>query len=219
VRAASRCKHRIVIAYQGNDFAYRAFNPHVALIGPPRLLSPANNVKGYDMLPAVSNIKRNTIAALLALAVALPAAPALAWGQREQDVLKGAAGVILLQGIIRETKPNKKHYEPRHEPRYEPRYEQPRYQQYQPRYEQRYEPQRVSVYSTAAARAFNNYSWSERRLIQRRLSAYGYYRGGIDGSFGPGTYNAVVAYANAQGQTRQLASTNSAYGVYDGLIY
>lgn len=207
-------KHRIVIAYQGNDFAYRALCSHVALIGQTRLLSLTTHMKGYDMLPAVSNIKRNTIAALLALAVALPAAPALAWGQREQDVLKGAAGVILLQGIIRETKPNKKHYQPRYEPRYEPRY-----QQYQPRYEPRYEPQRVSVYSTAAARAFNNYSSSERRLIQRRLSSYGYYRGGIDGSFGPGTYNAVVAYADAQGQTRQLASTNSAYGVYDGLIY
>lgn len=179
-----------------------------------RLFLVANNMKGYDMLPAVSNIKRNTVAVLTALAIALPAVPALAWGQREQDVLKGAAGVILLQGIIRETKPNTRHYQPRYEPRYEPRY-----QEYQPRYEPRYEPQRVSVYSTAAARAFNSYSSSERRLIQRRLSAYGYYRGGIDGSFGPGTYNAVVAYADAQGQSRQLASTNSAYGVYDGLIY
>ena len=163
------------------------------------------------MLPAVSNIKRNTVALLTALAIALPAAPALAWGQREQDVLKGAAGVLLLQGIIRETKPNRHHYQPR----YEPRYEQPRYQYYQPRYE----PQRVSVYSTAAARAFNNYSSSERRLIQRRLAAYGYYRGGIDGSFGPNTYNAIVSYASAQGQARQLDSTSSAYGVYDGLIY
>ena len=147
------------------------------------------------MLPAVSNIKRNTVALLTALAIALPAAPALAWGQREQDVLKGAAGVLLLQGIIRETKPNRHHYQPR------------------------YEPQRVSVYSTAAARAFNNYSSSERRLIQRRLAAYGYYRGGIDGSFGPNTYNAIVSYASAQGQARQLDSTSSAYGVYDGLIY
>ncbi|MDB5658677.1 MAG: antifreeze protein [Cypionkella sp.] len=176
------------------------------------------------MLPAVSNIKRNTVAILTALAIALPAAPALAWGQREQDVLKGAAGVVLLQGIIRETKPNKHHnqpryenrprYEQRYEPRYERQYEQPRYQQYAPRYEQ----PRVSVYNTAAARAFNSFSSSERRLIQRRLSSYGYYRGGIDGSFGPGTYNAVVAYAGDQGQTRQLGSTNSAYGVYDGLI-
>ena len=165
------------------------------------------------MLPAVSNIKRNTIAVLTALSIALPAVPALAWGQREQDVLKGAAGVILLQGIIRETKPNKHHYQPRYEPQYEPRYE-PRYQ---PRYEPRYEPQRVSVYNTVAAQAFNSYSSSERRLIQRRLAAYGYYRGGIDGSFGPGTYNAVVAYAGDQGQS--LRSSSSAYGVYDGLIY
>jgi len=161
------------------------------------------------MLPAVSNIKRNAIAVLTALSIALPAVPALAWGQREQDVLKGAAGVILLQGIIRETKPNKHHYQPRYEPRYEPRY--------QPRYEPRYEPQRVSVYNTVAAQAFNSYSSSERRLIQRRLSAYGYYRGGIDGSFGPGTYNAVIAYAGDQGQS--LRSSSSAYGVYDGLIY
>ncbi|GLS88751.1 antifreeze protein, type I precursor [Cypionkella aquatica] len=171
------------------------------------------------MLPAVSNIKRNTVAVLTALAIALPAVPAMAWGQREQDVLKGAAGVILLQGIIRETKPGSNDYRKRHDnrydQRYEPRYEQPRYKHYQPRYEQ----PRVSVYNTAAARAFNAYSTSERRLIQRRLSAYGYYRGGIDGSFGPGTYNAVVAYADAQGQTRQLGSTSSAYGVYDGLIY
>lgn len=175
------------------------------------------------MLPAVLNIKRNTVALLTALAIAVPAAPALAWGQREQDVLKGAAGVILLQGIIRETKPGSNDYRPRrdnryddrYDQRYEPRYEKPRYQHYQPRYEQ----PRVSVYNTAAARAFNSYSSSERRLIQRQLSAYGYYRGGIDGSFGPGTYNAVVAYANAQGQARQLGSTSSAYGVYDGLIY
>ena len=73
------------------------------------------------------------------------------------------------------------------------------------------------VIGTAAAQAFNSYSSSERRLIQRRLSSYGYYRGGIDGSFGPGTYSAVVAYAQDEGES--LRSTASAFGVYDSLIY
>ena len=73
------------------------------------------------------------------------------------------------------------------------------------------------IYGTAAAQAFNSYSSSERRLIQRRLSSYGYYRGGIDGSFGPGTYSAVVAYAQDEGES--LRSTASAFGVYDSLIY
>ena len=56
------------------------------------------------MLPAVSTLKRNTIAMLTAFAIALPAAPALAWGQREQDVLKGVVGTLAVQALIREAK-------------------------------------------------------------------------------------------------------------------
>ena len=56
-------------------------------------------------------------------------------------------------------------------------------------------------------------------MIQRRLSAYGYYNGGIDGSFGPGTYNAVVSYARDAGAGRNLSSTGGAYAVYDGLLF
>ena len=76
-----------------------------------------------------------------------------------------------------------------------------------------------SIYTTHAARAFNSYSSTERRLIQRRLAYWGYYRGAVDGSFGPGTYSAVVAYARDNGYGRSLGSTAGAFGVYDGLIY
>lgn len=181
------------------------------------------------MLPAFAiktvSFKRAVLAALTALSIAaIPAAPALAWGQREQDTLKGAVGALVIENVIRNSQYRNQqqgHYQPRHQQRYyQPRYE--------PRYEPRHEPRRrhhyqpapqVSIYSTPAAYAFNRYSSSERRLIQRRLAAYGYYRGGVDGSFGPGTYSAVVAYARSQGQTRELASTNTAFSVYDGLIY
>jgi peptidoglycan hydrolase-like protein with peptidoglycan-binding domain len=77
----------------------------------------------------------------------------------------------------------------------------------------------VSIYQTPAARAFNSYSRAERVAIQRRLAVLGYYRSGIDGSFGPGTYNAVLAYARDAGQGDSLRGTNTAFGVYDGLIY
>ena len=46
-------------------------------------------------------------------------------------------------------------------------------------------------------------------MIQRRLAVFGYYDGGVDGSFGPGTYSAITAYANAQGQGRALRATSS----------
>ena len=61
--------------------------------------------------------------------------------------------------------------------------------------------------------------WVTSRLIQRRLAYWGYYRGAVDGSFGPGTYSAVLAYARDNGQGRSLGSTAGAFGVYDGLIY
>lgn len=171
------------------------------------------------MLPAVtfkfSAIKRTAIATMTALAIAaVPAAPAMAWGQREQDVLKGVVGTLLVQGLIREAKRPQ-----RNQPVYQqPVYQQPVYLQPEPVYQPPHY-QTTSIYRTPAARAFQSYSFAERRMIQKRLSNYGYYRGGIDGSFGPGTYSAVTSYAEDQGQSRQLASTNAAFGVYDGLIY
>lgn len=184
------------------------------------------------MLPAFTtkaiSFKHAVVAAITALSIALPAAPALAWGQREQDTLKGAVGALVIENVIRNSRNNQPRYYQQHhqQPQYRgPVYQPPRY--VEPRYQPHHAPRRhyeaprqtVSIYSTAAARAFNSYSSSERRLIQRRLSAYGYYRGGIDGAFGPGTYSAISAYANANGQGRALASTNTAFAVYDGLIY
>ena len=168
------------------------------------------------MLPA---FKTSALAALTAFAIAAtPAAPAYAWGSNEQNFVKGVAATLLVQGLIREAKRPQRNRPVYVEPR--PQYQQPVYQQpqYQPQYQQPYQPQyQTSIYRTPAAQAFNSYSKAERRLIQKRLSAYGYYRGGFDGAFGPGTYSAVAAYADDQGQS--LASNAAAFGVYDGLMY
>lgn len=152
------------------------------------------------MLPAVKN---TAIAAVTAFALAVTAAaPANAWGDKEQSFVAGAATALIINGIVRN---ELSHRQPRYAapaPVYQPR---PVYQQ--------------SVYNTVAAQAFNSYSRGERIAIQRQLSRQGYYRSGIDGSFGPGTYNAVAAYARDIGATRQLASRNGVYSIYDGLIF
>lgn len=178
------------------------------------------------MLPTVKN---TAITALTALSLTLGAAvPAKAWGQREQDVLKGVVGTVVVGSVLRQygilqPRPQPVYRQPAYQPpAYQPPvYHQPRY--VQPRYvEPVYEPRRVystSVYSTAAAHAFNSYSLSERRAIQRRLAAGGYYYGGIDGAFGPGTYSAVSAYASDMGVSNRLASREGAFGIYDGLIF
>lgn len=181
------------------------------------------------MLP---HLKASALSLLTALAVASSAAaPAAAWGQREQDTLKGAVGALVLKAIIddarRDRAPAYRNV-PQYEPQYLPAPELREYPEPREYYEGRrghghayghYKPHRenASIYSTPAARAFNSYSSAERRLIQRRLTYWGYYRGGVDGSFGPGTYSAVLAYARDQGET--LGTTAGAFGVYDGLIY
>ncbi len=155
------------------------------------------------MLPA---FKRTALAAVTAFAVAAtPVAPAYAWGENEQNFVSGIAATLLVQGLIREAKRNQRYQPVYADPQPQPVYEAPR--------------AHTSIYRTAAAQAFNSYSTRERRQIQKRLSAYGYYRGGIDGSFGPGTYSAVTAYAQDQGQGRDLRTAAGAFGVYDGLIY
>ena len=170
------------------------------------------------MLPAfkTATFKSAALAALTAFAIAAtPAAPAYAWGDNEQNFVKGIGATLLLQGLIREAKRGERNQPVYHEPVYqEPVYQEPQYHQ------PRHHPQphyQTSIYRTPAAQAFNSYSKSERRLIQKRLSAFGYYRGGFDGAFGPGTYSAVAAYADDEGQS--LASTGAAFGVYDGLMY
>lgn len=164
------------------------------------------------MLPAVRN---TVIASVTAFALAVSAAaPADALGKNERNFIAGAATALVINGLIRQDRALRQQA-PRYvqpAPVYQPRpvYQRPVYQQ--PVYQQ-------SVYNTVAAQAFNSYSRGERMAIQRQLSRQGYYRSGIDGSFGPGTYNAVASYARDIGATRQLASREGVYGIYDGLIF
>jgi len=165
------------------------------------------------MLPNVKTMKTTALSALLAISLAIPAAPALAWGQREQDVLKGVVGTLAVAALLREA--DKNHREKQPKPRYY-------YVEPQPQYTHTPRPTHNSynsVYGTPAAQAFNSYSYRERQTIQRRLAAKGYYYGGIDAAFGPGTYNAVVAYARDTGNRDSIGSRNGAFSIYDGLIY
>lgn len=153
------------------------------------------------MLPTVMTARRNLIAAVTAAAIAaVPAAPALAWGDREQGFVAGVATAVIIDEILKQ---GRKAREVRRAPEVV--------------YVERPVHATTSIYATPAARAFQSYSLSERKAIQRNLRAWGYYRGGIDGAFGPGTYNAITAYARDEGIA--LTSTAQAYGVYDGLIF
>lgn len=150
---------------------------------------------------ALTKAKTGAIAAVTALSIAaIPATPALAWGEREQDFLKGVATAVVVGAIIKEARRDK-----RRAP--------------DPVYHPAPAPEPTSIYRTAAARAFQSYSAGERRAIQRELSRVGLYRGAIDGSFGPSTYRATVAYAREVNAVRKLETTGGAYALYDGLIY
>jgi Putative peptidoglycan binding domain len=152
------------------------------------------------MLPIMfAQTKRNLIAGATALAVlAAGTSPALAWGKNEQNFLAGVAATILFQEIIRDAK----------------RHQQPRYQA-----PVRYDPAPVNIYGSPVGQAFNAYSDNEQRRIQSTLSAYGYYNGTIDGSFGPGTYNALAMYASRTNKTALLGSRAGAFSLLDGLLF
>jgi hypothetical protein len=153
------------------------------------------------MLLSVMNAKTTLIAGLTALSIAaVPATPALAWGDKEQGFVAGVATAVIVDELLKNNR-KARLYDRGYTAA--PTYVEPRHT--------------VSVYNTPAARAFQSYSARERKAIQRNLRAWGYYRGGIDGSFGPGTYNAITAYARDEGQS--LRSVSAAYGVYDGLLY
>ncbi len=166
------------------------------------------------MLPTV--IKTAT-AAVTALSLSFAsAAPAQAWGKNEQNFLKGVAATLLVTALIKDTQ--RARQQQVQQPVYPRRgYQQPVYQQ--PVYQEPVRSYAVSIYQTPAALAFNSYAAAERRVIQQRLAQQGYYRSGIDATFGPGTYNAVVAYARDSGNGAQLSSRAGAFGVYDSLIY
>lgn len=160
------------------------------------------------MLLSVAKAKTTLIAALAAASVAaVPATPALAWGEKEQGFVAGVATAVIVDEILKNRRarlgaapvyvaPAPTFVEPR-------TYVEPRHT--------------TSIYATPAARAFQSYSASERKAIQRNLRAWGYYRGGIDGAFGPSTYKAITAYARDEGAS--LSTTAKAYGVYDGLLF
>jgi Putative peptidoglycan binding domain len=161
----------------------------------------------------LSTVKTTAIAAIAAVAIAGSlASPAEAFGRNERNFVQGAAAAVIIGAIINDA--NRRQPVQRQVVVEEPRrvYVEP-----QRVYVQR--EVRSSIYSTPAAQAFNSYSRSERMTIQRRLQGYGYYRSGIDGAFGPGTYNAVVAYARDTGIEDNLGSSRDAFGVYDALIY
>jgi len=170
--------------------------------------------KERDMLPSVKTLKTSAIASVLALCLAIPAAPAFAWGQREQDVLKGVIGTLAVTALIKEVrKPRqqivyggpKSYSSNAYDSGYNTGYQQPRQTQ-------------SDIYSSAAAQAFNSYTYSERQQIQRDLKRRGYYSGSIDGAFGPQTFRATAAYARATGNVERLATRNGAYGIYDSLV-
>lgn len=156
------------------------------------------------MLLSVMTAKRTIVAGLTAASLAaLPAVPALALGDKEKGFVVGVATAVIIDQLLRQDR---------------------RARTVQPAPVYNFvEPTRPavtpSIYRTPAARAFQSYSSAERKSIQRQLRAWGYYRGGIDGAFGPGTYNAVVAYAKDEGLSTRLSDTNSAFGVYDSLLY
>lgn len=158
------------------------------------------------MLPRFNTRAIATAAALAVAATA--AAPAHAWGKKEQGFVAGALTAIIIDELIENNRHRKA----------APTYRDPVYREPAPR--PRYEaPRYGSIHSTPAAQAFKTYSRAERMAIQRSLRAYGYYHGGIDGAFGPGTYNAIVAYARASGASGRLNSAGGVYALYDGLIY
>ena len=155
------------------------------------------------MLPTVMTAKTKLIAAVTAAAIAsVPAAtPALAWGDKEQGFVAGVATAVIIDELLKQGRIAR---EARRAPA-------PVYVEPAPVYAP------TSIYSTPAARAFQSYSLAERKAIQRNLRAWGYYRGGIDGSFGPGTYGAITAYARDEGVS--ITTTAKAFSVYDGLLF
>jgi hypothetical protein len=163
------------------------------------------------------NIRKSATAAVtaLSLAVALPA-PAHAWGEREQNAIAALAAAGLIGTLIYQNNRQRQYAAPvsRAPVQQYPGYQQPRYQapaSYQ-------SDATSSVYATPAARAFNSYTPAQRRAIQSRLSQAGYYNGGIDGSFGPMTYRAVMAIVGETSSPAQMRTMSGALEFYDAIL-
>ncbi|QYK42755.1 MAG: peptidoglycan-binding protein [Paracoccaceae bacterium] len=153
---------------------------------------------------------KTAAAAVTAFALAAgTAAPAHAWGKNEQNFLKGVLAAAAVGAIINHNR-NKAHAQP--QPQYFAPAPAPRPHHGAPHY-----GNPAPVYTPVAA-AFNEYSPASRRAIQTRLRAYGYYRGGIDGTFGPGTRAAIEAYARDTGNVQALRSRDGTVRLLNGLL-
>ena len=166
------------------------------------------------MLPDVTlnRLRTGAIASVTALSLALASAtPTLALDKKERALL-GVLAAAAIVGVLANDAARKKRerqgtYEaPRYDddPHYPPRYDAPRY-----------EPQ--PYYGNATA-AFTEFSPASRRAIQSRLRAYGYYRGPIDGAYGPATRRAIEAYARDTGNDDLLATRNGTVTLLNGLL-
>jgi len=164
------------------------------------------------MVSHIPTLQRSVISRTVALALlGTSVAPALAWGQREQDFTKGALSVLLLGAIVNDAR---QHRAQEVHPRvYYPIETRPVY------HTPVYQAPVQSYYATPAAQAFQSYTAGERRQIQAALANYGYYFGYVDGSFGPSTYRAITAFARESGQLAMLETRGGAYGLLDSLIY
>ncbi|NEX47020.1 peptidoglycan-binding domain-containing protein [Pseudotabrizicola algicola] len=175
--------------------------------------------------------KTTAIGAVTALSIALTAAaPAHALGKNERNFIKGVAAAVIVGALINEAQARAPQPQPVYRPAPQPQpvyrpapqqppvYTRPHNNHYQST-SGRVIGSNTSVHATVAAQSFNSYSAAERRAIQSRLRAFGYYTGAVDAAFGPATYRAVVAYARDTGGERQLESRAGAFGVYDSLIY
>lgn len=166
------------------------------------------------MLPAALTSPKTYLTAGLTASMLMlaSASPALAWGKSQQNFLAGVATTLAVEYLLRPQM-----FQPNRQPATT------QYTPAQPQTPVTYSPapssSGTSLYQSPAARAFNAYSSNERRRIQSALAAYGYYRGSIDGAFGPGTYGAVQSYAANAGKAGMLSSQAGAFTLYDGLLF
>ena len=145
-----------------------------------------------------------TLTATLAAALAAaPVAPAHAWGEKEQNALLGLAVAGTLGALYLKSRQAQPAPAPVYTPAPAPTMS----------------SSGGSIYATPVAAAFNSYTYPERQRIQNRLKGWGYYTGGVDAAFGPGTYSAIASYARDGNETQRLATTAGAYALLDGLLF
>lgn len=145
-----------------------------------------------------------TLTATLAAALAAaPVAPAHAWGEKEQNALLGLAVAGTLGALYLKSRQAQPAPAPVYTPAPTPTVS----------------SSGSTIYATPVAAAFNSYTYPERQRIQSRLKGWGYYTGGVDAAFGPGTYSAIASYARDGNETQRLATTAGAYALLDGLLF